>query len=639
MRTKLKELLDKHFLPKWIILAADSAIVMVTFIVTYMLRYNLFSVPTDIPMMMLQLLAGFPFYFLAILLFKPHLGIIRHTTNYDAMALLKTHLFFSAGLFLISAVGHNVTSQLVIPWSVIVVHFFLSVSIMIFSRFLVQYVYGILPKKSNDTINIMIYGCGVLGGIARSVILNDNIHYTLVGLIDDNSRLWGSSIGGVKVYSPKDTFNRVINQLQVKEIVVAISSPEMTLERKREFVNQCLALQLKVKEFSDPATLLDGNKGKEQIRNIRIEDLLGREPIFTNRDTLFQGISGKRIMVTGGAGSIGSEIVRQLIFLNPQSIIIVDQAETAVFDIQNEIIHLHNLIRLYVYVADVTNVNQMNRIFERCQPQIIFHAAAYKHVPIMEMQPYEAIHNNVGGTKYIADLAVKFNVEKFVMISTDKAVNPSNIMGATKRICEIYIQSLSQQAGINTRFIITRFGNVLGSNGSVIPTFKKQISEGGPVTITHREIVRYFMTIPEACNLVLEACLMGKGGEIYLFDMGSPVLIYDLAIQMISLSGFIPHEEIKIEEIGLRPGEKLYEELLSEFEETLPTGNPKIMAGKFKPYDYNGMKNKINLLLKNLNLEEDVELVVRMKDIAPEYISKNSQFEDIDTDNSKIKLA
>ena len=327
-------------------------------------------------------------------------------------------------------------------------------------------------------------------------------------------------------------------------------------------------------------------------------------------------------MVTGGAGSIGSEIVRQLVYLQPESIIIVDQAESPVFDIQNEIRPLLDQIRLEVFVADVTNACKMHKIFRKCQPQIIYHAAAYKHVPIMELQPYMALSNNVGGTKNIADMAVRFGVEKFVMVSTDKAVNPTNIMGATKRICEIYIQSLSQQNAMKTQFITTRFGNVLGSNGSVIPIFKRQIANGGPVTVTHHEVVRYFMTIPEACSLVLEAGFMGKGGEIFLFDMGSPVLIYDLAVRMISLSGFIPHEEIKIVETGLRPGEKLFEELLAGIEETLPTDNKKIMIGRIRPYDYEGKTARINELLKYLDMETDVQLVTRMKEIVPEFLSE-----------------
>jgi len=477
----------------------------------------------------------------------------------------------------------------------------------------------------------MIYGAGVMGSIAHSVIDKDsNIHYRIVGFVDDNPQLWNKRVEGLTVYPPSIVFEKLIKERKVHQMILAISAAQIDVERKREIIDECLSNHLKVKEVSNPYAILDDKFTVGKFKDLRIEDLLGREPISTKAESIYKGIHGKRIMVTGGAGSIGSEIVRQLVYLEPQSIIIVDQSETAAFDIQNEIIRLINETELYVFVADVTDSNRMQRIFEKCQPQIIFHAAAYKHVPMMEMQPNEAIGNNVGGTKNIADLAINFNVEKFVMVSTDKAVNPTNIMGASKRICEIYIQSLSKHAGMQTQFITTRFGNVLGSNGSVIPIFKKQIFNGGPVTITHRDIIRYFMTIPEACNLVLEASFMGKGGEIFLFDMGSPVRIYDLAVRMISLSGLIPHEEIKIVETGLRPGEKLYEELLVRDEETLLTANEKIMIRKIRPYKYKLSEKQINELLSSLSQLDDWELVAHMKEIVPEFVSKNSRYEILD---------
>ena len=466
-----------------------------------------------------------------------------------------------------------------------------------------------------------------------------NIHYKIIGYVDDNSQLWNGTIGGLKVFSPDKAFGKLVSDQKIQEMIFAISAPQIDLERKRKIVDRCLSNHLRVKEVADPFSLLDDKFTGGQFRDLRIEDLLGREPILSKVELISSGIFGKRIMVTGGAGSIGSEIVRQLVYLKPQSIIIVDQSETAVFEIQNEIKDLLDGTQLHVFVADVTNAFIMRRIFEKCKPQIIFHAAAYKHVPMMEMQPYEAISNNVGGTKTLADLAVDYEVEKFVMISTDKAVNPTNIMGATKRICEIYIQSLSKHAGMKTQFITTRFGNVLGSNGSVIPIFKKQILNGGPVTITHRDIIRYFMTIPEACNLVLEASFMGKGGEIYLFDMGSAIRIYDLAVRMITLSGLIPHEEIKIVETGLRPGEKLYEELLVTDEESIPTSNEKIMIRKIRPYNYKLSEAWINELVNNTDQLSDWQLVAQMKEIVPEFVSNNSQFESLDKGKSYLKLA
>ena len=633
MRKELKRFVDKRFVPRWIVLIIDMVIISSTFMFTYLIRFNLSSLNVDVLRIMMQLLAGLPFYILAVIFFKPHHGIIRHSSRHEILVILQTNLFLSAGFFLISYFGRQFESQLVIPWSVIIVHNFICTAITITFRLVLPYIYQNILEKPRDTINIMIYGAGVMGSIAHSVIKKDgNIHYNIIGFVDDNPELWGGRIEGIKVFSPKLAFGEVLKEKNVHQMIFAISAAQINIEHKRSIVDKCLSHHLKVKEVANPYSLLDDKFAVGQFRDLRIEDVLGRDPILVKTDSILKGIRGKRVMITGGAGSIGSEIVRQLVYLKPQSIIIVDQAESAVFDIQNEVIRLlKEETQLQVFIDDVTDEIRMSKIFEKCEPQIIFHAAAYKHVPMMEMQPNEAIGNNVGGTKILADLAVIHHVEKFVMVSTDKAVNPTNIMGATKRICEIYIQSLSKLPHIKTQFITTRFGNVLGSNGSVIPIFKKQIFSGGPVTVTHREIIRYFMTIPEACNLVLEASFMGKGGEIYLFDMGSPVRIYDLAVRMISLSGLIPHEEIKIVETGLRPGEKLYEELITGGEETISTSNEKIMILKIRPYNYKLAEAMINEILDNLDQMDDMELVSRMKDIVPEFVSKNSCYEVLDS--------
>jgi FlaA1/EpsC-like NDP-sugar epimerase len=640
MFKKLNNYLEKRYAPRWMVLMIDIALTSSAFLFTYLLRFNLFSQPADLQMMMVQFLSGFPFYILGLILFKPFCGIIRHSTTYDIVMVLRTQLVFSSGYFIISYFGHAFDKNLMIPWSVIIIHFLISVFLLVSFRFAVQYAYRNLLLPPNDTINVMIYGAGVLGNISKSVILKDkNIHYNILGYIDDNPQLWNGTMGGLKVYSPHNAFKKVIKQHRVQQMIFAVSPANIDIGRKREIVDQCLSHHLKVREVANPFTLLDDKFAGGQFRDLRIEDLLGREPILTKKESISSGILGKRIMVTGGAGSIGSEIVRQLVYMHPQSIIIIDQSETAVFDIQNEIKCLLEGTQLEVFVSDVTNKNKMERIFETYKPQIIFHAAAYKHVPMMEMQPNEAVSNNVGGTKNLADLAVKHKVEKFVMVSTDKAVNPTNIMGATKRICEIYIQSLSKHEGMQTQFITTRFGNVLGSNGSVIPIFKKQILSGGPVTITHRDIIRYFMTIPEACNLVLDASFLGKGGEIFIFDMGTAVRIYDMAVRMISLSGLIPHDEIKIIETGLRPGEKLYEELLVKDEEFLPTANEKIMIRKIRPYDYQSSETRINEMLYYLDDSTDWQLVARMKEIVPEFVSNNSHFEFLDSNDSYLKKA
>jgi FlaA1/EpsC-like NDP-sugar epimerase len=638
MFKKLNNYLEKRYAPRWMVLMIDIALTSSAFLFTYMLRFNLFSMPVDMDRMLMQFLVGFPFFILGVILFKPFAGIVRHSTVYDMVMVLRTLMVFSCGYFLISFIGHYFDKNLMIPWSIIIIHFLLSAFLMISFRFSVQYVFRNLLMPPNDTINVMIYGAGVLGNISKSVILKDsNIHYNIIGYVDDNPGLWNSTLGGLKVFSPHLAFGRVVKEKRVQQMIFAISPAKVNIERKREIVDKCLAHHLKVREVANPFMLLDDKFASAQFRDVRIEDLLGREPILMKPEIVSKGIFGKRVMVTGGAGSIGSEIVRQLIYMQPKSIIIVDQSETAVFEIQNEVRGLLDGTLLQVFVSDVTNQNKMEKVFDSCKPQLIFHAAAYKHVPMMEMQPGEALSNNVGGTKTLADLAVKHHVEKFVMVSTDKAVNPTNIMGATKRICEIYIQSLSKQPGMKTQFITTRFGNVLGSNGSVIPIFKRQILAGGPVTITHRDIIRFFMTIPEACSLVLEACFLGKGGEIFLFDMGTAVRIYDLAVRMISLSGLIPHDEIKIVETGLRPGEKLYEELLVNDEECLPTANEKIMIRKIRPYDYKISESMINKLLYYLDECSDWQLVAKMKEIVPEFISQNSHFEILDKTESHEK--
>ena len=631
MRRAILKNLEKNYVPRWLILANDLVMVCSMYFFTYLLRYNLETRYVETIPMLWQMLAGLPFFFAGALIFKPHYGIIRHSTTNDALSVIKSQLVLSSGFLMISLLGREFDRNFMIPYSVIIVHFFVSVSILTFIRFAIKYIYNNLLSGQNEKTNILIFGAGETGSNTRNMIENDvRLNYEIIGFIDDNPKMRGKSIGGTRVFSSHEAFGKVIQANNVKEVILAIPAASITIERKREIAESCISNYLKIKEIPDPATWIEGKLYSDQIRSINIEDLLGREPIKMNTDLVMKGIKGKKVLVTGGAGSIGSEIVRQLIYLQPKSISIIDMAESPLFNLQMELTPLLHEIELNIFVEDVTDSMKMREIFNRIMPEIIYHASAYKHVPLMELQPYTAIKNNIGGTKTIADLALETGVGKFVMISTDKAVNPTNVMGTTKRICEIYIQSLSQKKGHKTEFITTRFGNVLGSNGSVIPLFKKQIDKGGPVTVTHKEIIRYFMTIPEACQLVLEAGFMGKGGEIYLFDMGDPVRIYDLAEKMISLAGFIPHKEIKIVETGLRPGEKLYEELMTGNEDTLPTNHKKIMIGKIRPYDHEKALDEINGLLSNLSTEDETGLVARMKKIVPEFISNNSQFEVLD---------
>lgn len=629
----------QQFLPAWLVLMADFAIVICTFIVTFLLRFNLFAGSANIYMLLTLLLIILPVFMLGSLIFKPHKHIIRHTTLADAISVVKSQLTLTASLILVRTISFIFGIELIIPVSVIILQLFLSVSLMIFMRYLIKYIFRNILNKPKESVNVMVFGAGKLGSMIQTVINTEtSMNYKLVGFVDDNPALWNSRMGGVRIYSPSNAFAHLVRCLDVKEMILAISPEKIEHDVKRKIVDACLDLHLKVREVQNPASWLDSKKAGQLLQNVKIEELLGRDPISINVEKVSRGIDGKRVMITGGAGSIGSEIVRQLLFLKPKSIVIVDQAESALFEIQNEVIPELNGIKLRIFVADVTDRFKMQRIFEKCRPDIIYHAAAYKHVPMMELQPYEAINNNVGGTKVLADLAVEYDVEKFVMISTDKAVNPTNIMGASKRICEIYIQSLSKRKDVKTQFITTRFGNVLGSNGSVIPIFRNQISKGGPVTVTHKDIIRYFMTIPEACQLVLEAGFLGKGGEIFLFDMGEPVRIYDLAKKMISLSGLIPDQDIQIVEVGLRPGEKLFEELLADKELTNPTSNRRIMIANIRPFQYRKAIQSIDQMLSSLFTMDDFDLVSAMKEIVPEFVSKNSRFEALDVKSTEKQV-
>ena len=631
MRTRLKRFLDKVFLPRWIVLTADLLMISFVFMFTYLLRYNLVSSAVDVPKMAFQLGAGFPFFLLAARIVRPHHGIIRHSSVRDAVAVFKFLLLSAVGLILASLLGGRIFPILRIPFSVIIAWFFISLGVLTTFRFSVAIIYRNLIRKPDSEESMMIYGAGSMGQITKGVIENDdNLHYKLIGFIDDNPGLQRKRVDGLLVYSQDEAFEKIVIPKKVKEIVIGITSPKFTKEQKRLFVDRCIENNIRVKDVPDSSEWLNGNFYASQIHDVMIEDLLGRDPIEIENPELARWIHKTKVMITGAAGSIGTEIAFQVANLFPHCICFVDQAESPLYELKNIIGSKFPDVELIPIVADVTDGYRIRQIFERCVPDIIFHASAYKHVPFMEEHPYEAIRTNIMGTKILADLAVEFGVKKFVMVSTDKAVNPTNVMGATKRICEMYTRSLYHRNGMNTRFITTRFGNVLGSNGSVIPLFRRQISLGGPVTVTDREIIRYFMTIPEACRLVLEAGVMGQGGEIFLFDMGQPVKIYDLAEKMIRLSGFVPHKDIKIIETGLRPGEKLYEELLADREKHLPTHHEKIMIASIEPYDFNRAIGLINDLVAHLQTEPVERLVARMKEIVPEYRSQNSRFEKLD---------
>jgi FlaA1/EpsC-like NDP-sugar epimerase len=516
--------------------------------------------------------------------------------------------------------------------AVLIVDAFILIFLMSGFRIFFKLLYNQYAPFNNNTNTkeLIIYGAGEAGIIAkRSFEINNKYKRKVIAFIDDNSKLKGKSVEGIKIYSSSLDFLPLLKDTSNIELVIAIH--KISSINKKRIIETCLQYNIPVKTIPPVSSWINGVFNPRSIKPVNIEDLLGRDPIHLGKGKINAELDGQVILITGAAGSIGSEIARQCAQFNPKMLVLIDQAETPLYDLQNEL-GISNTIEMIV--ADVCNTNRLERIFAHFKPTYVFHAAAYKHVPLMEGNPYEAINTNVFGTQNIANLSAKHKAKKFVLVSTDKAVNPTNIMGASKRIAEIYVQSLNAKLRLesdnHTRFVTTRFGNVLGSNGSVIPLFKKQIESGGPITVTHRDITRFFMTIPEACRLVLEAGVMGSGGEIYIFDMGESVKVVDLARKMIKLSGLEEGKDITIKYTGLRPGEKLTEELLNDKESTIGTHHPKIMIARVTKYNY----LKVNDLINNLYLKKDnltnVLLVKTMKKIVPEYISNNSVYEELD---------
>lgn len=630
MKKFVRRYLSVNVLPIWMILAMDVVMIGLSLLLAYALRYDFSSRVLDSATMWRTMWLTMVVSLVFFKMFRTYSSVLRLSSFVD-IARIFVALFVSyTAVALACMVAPLVTDIRLAPVNVILMAFIINFALMASSRVIVKMMFETIKAGGSSQTNIFIYGAKEAGvNIAKSLRVSMRERYRLRGFIADEPDLYDKLIMGVRVFPNDENLFDILAQKGVKTIIV---SPAKRNELKKE-ENLDRFLKHNIKLLTAPPLSEWNQRGLESgdIKEIQIEDLLQRDPIQIDIRKVASHLEGKRVMITGAAGSIGSEIMRQVATFNPYKLILVDQAETPLHDIRLELMDKWRNLDAETIVADIANQTRMEAIFKEFRPQYIFHAAAYKHVPMMEDNVSESIQTNVAGTRILADLAVKYKAEKFVMISTDKAVNPTNVMGCSKRICEIYVQSLAKklqkEGGHVTQFITTRFGNVLGSNGSVIPRFKEQIRRGGPVTVTHPDIIRYFMTIPEACRLVLEAGSMGNGGEIYIFDMGKPVKIVDLAKRMISLSG---RTDVKIEFTGLRHGEKLYEELLNVKELTKPTYHEKIMIATVREYDYDEVKDRIQHLIDVSYSYDQMKIVAAMKDLVPEFISKNSCFEALD---------
>lgn len=614
----------KKHAPRWIVLSIDMIISAVSILAAFYLRHN-FNLPDNT-----NILYVIPFVvtirLISFILSRTYAGIVRYTSTKDSIRII---IVVSSGTFiflLTNIFGYLFDEKPIIPYSIILIDYFVSVFLLTSSRLVYKAVYYEVSNYAKQKLHVIIVGADEFAFSTKKALERENdARYEVVAFVDNENQSTGKKLDGISIFS----IDRLPELLEINTISsIIIAKHKLATDIKKEIIDIALNYYVKVLSVPKFSDWINGELSFKQLKKLKIEDLLERPPIVLDKQKISEEVKNKTVLVTGAAGSIGSEIVRQLTSFKPHKIIVFDQAESPLYELEMELRDQFQYFDFEIVIGDMTNTERMEKMFSSFKPEIVYHAAAYKHVPMMENNPSEAVRNNVYGSKTIADLSMKYGVSKFVMVSTDKAVNPTNVMGATKRIAEIYTQSLNAIG--TTKFITTRFGNVLGSNGSVIPRFKSQIESGGPITVTHPEITRFFMTIPEACSLVLEAGAHGNGGEIFIFDMGKSVKIVDLAKKMIMLSGLKLGKDIHIKFTGLRPGEKLYEELLADKENTRPTHHNQIMIANVRSYDIREIKSQMDLLSESLHSNDNFTIVRRMKDIVPEFISKNSIFENLD---------
>jgi FlaA1/EpsC-like NDP-sugar epimerase len=615
---------------RWTIILIDLLLSVLALVFSYLIRFDLKAdvvrIQKEWDVLSKSIVLYLAVKFLVFYAFKIHKGLVRHTSLEDVrrifLAVTTCTLIYVAFGFLRYFL---LDGYFLFPTSVLILEYLAAFVFMIGSRFTLKLWYLERNRPAQSEERVLIYGAGISGLIAKRTIEKDRgLSHKLVGFLDDNPKLSGNRLEGLGIFH-SSKLEKLIREEGVTLVIIAIQQPDE--DKRKQLVETCFKHQVKVQKVPSPSSWINGEFSTKQIAQINIEDLLGRKPIVLDQQRILEELSDKVVLITGAAGSIGSGLTRQIVHYQPKLLVLLDQAESPMYELQHELLMHYKDLPFEVVIGDIRSKERMERLFSHYRPQVVFHAAAYKHVPLMEDNPSEAVLTNIKGTKQLVDLSIEYAVDKFVMISTDKAVNPTNVMGASKRIAEIYAQAANQQS--TTRFITTRFGNVLGSNGSVIPLFQKQISKGGPVTVTDKRITRYFMTIPEACQLVLEAGVMGDGGEIFVFDMGESVKIIDLAQKMIQLSGLELDKDIEIKVTGLRPGEKLFEELLANDENTLPTHHPKILRAKIRDCTTDQL-TKINELIELFEQQENEQMVKLMKEIVPEFKSQNSTFEKLD---------